>query len=79
MAPFNCFYMTQDRINDLREIRKLINILQVHGNVIVPSLPGENETLAQDRLKHFVDKLKGEGLDISDIEEGINLLPEYGF
>lgn len=71
--------MESERLNDLREIRKLVSILHTHGNVIVPSLPGQSETTAQERLKYFLGKLEKEGLTPEDIEQGINLLPEYGF
>lgn len=71
--------MELERISDLREIRKLISILHTYGNILVPPLPGMTETSAQERLKHFVDKLEQEGLTPEDIEQGINLLPEYGF
>jgi hypothetical protein len=52
----------------LREINKLINILNSFGNVLVPNL-NDKETTALERLEHFVNYLKEEeGLSEEEIE-----------
>jgi fructosamine-3-kinase len=59
--------------NDLLEVKKLLNILENHGNVIVPSLNGK-ETLASQRLGYFVDRLKQRGMTMQDISNEVNKL-----
>lgn len=56
-----------EKINALREVRKLISILNTYGNCLVPSLNGK-DTTAQQRLNFFVEKLLATGLTIDDIE-----------
>jgi len=45
--------------NCLREVRKLNDILNTHGNCIVPSL-NDKETTAIERLNHFLVILRNE-------------------
>jgi hypothetical protein len=62
--------MTKDHI--LREIRKLINILQTWGNVLVPTIEGQKETTAQERLVWVIGRAKADyGMTVEDIEVGI--------
>ena len=42
------------------ETRKLINILINYGNVLVPTIGGQKETFAQDKLIYVVNRLKNE-------------------
>ena len=56
----------------LRECRKLLDILNTWGNILVPSLPNKKETFALERLEHFVRYLHDEkGLTIDNIDEEI--------
>jgi hypothetical protein len=56
----------------LREVRKLVDIVKTYGNTLVPALPGEKETSAQERLKHFTNYLiNEEGMTIKEIEAEI--------
>lgn len=65
--------MTKDHI--YRECRKLINILETYGNVLVPSIPGEKETSASRRLAWIVNLAREEhGISIDDIQAGIDAL-----
>lgn len=59
--------------NALREIRKLINILETYGNCLVPSLDNK-ETTALERLKHFIEKVTGWGYDLDEIQVMVNEL-----
>jgi hypothetical protein len=59
----------------LREIRKLIDILKTWGNTLVPNLPGQEATTAQQKLQHTVNYLiQEEGLTLEGIEAEIILL-----
>jgi len=56
----------------LREIKKLINIIETYGNVLVPNLPDKKETFAQERLIHFVEYLvKNENMIMEEIDSSI--------
>ncbi len=44
----------------IRETRKLLSILNSYGNVLVPAIEGQKETLAHDKLMHVVNRLKNE-------------------
>lgn len=59
--------------NALREIRKLINILENHGNCLVPSLDNK-ETTALERLKFFTEKVISWGYDLDEIQIMVNEL-----
>ena len=59
----------------LRELRKLMNILETWGNCLVPTLPNQKKTFAQDRLNHFVNYLiKNEKMTIEQIDAEISVL-----
>jgi len=62
-----------EKENALREIRKLVDILTSWGNVLVPSLEGK-ETTARERLIHFIEKLKADGMSEEDIDREISKL-----
>ncbi len=62
----------QEKDNALREIRKLLHILNTWGNVLVPSLNGK-DTSAEERLNFMVYKLTATGLSYDDID---NMLVE---
>lgn len=65
--------MTQYHI--FRECRKLMNILNTWGNVLVPSIPGQEETSAKERLVYIVNLAKDEhGLTLDDLDKGIKAL-----
>lgn len=56
----------------LRELRKLMDILKTWGNCLVPTLPDQKETYAQDRLQHFANYLiNEEGMTIEQIDDEI--------
>lgn len=61
----------------LREIRKLVDILNTWGNVLVPTIPGQQgETYAQEKLKFLCANLaKEHGLSVDDISVKIQELP----
>jgi hypothetical protein len=62
--------MTKDHI--LREMRKLIDILRARGNILVPTIEGQKETTAQERLVWIIERAKADyGMTIEDIEVGI--------
>jgi hypothetical protein len=50
----------------LLEVRKLLNILQTWGNILVPSIEGK-ETYASERLQYVVDKLLAKGMTMDEI------------
>lgn len=66
--------MTKDNI--FREARKLVDILNTHGNCIVPSIhEDKSDTYALERLRWIVAKAYSEhGLTVEDIEIGIEEL-----
>jgi len=66
--------------HSLREIRKLINILDTWGNVLVPTLPGDKETNALDRLTFFLNYLKTEFKieSLDDLQKEIDALNDKG-
>lgn len=65
--------MTQDNI--FRECRKLMDILNTWGNVLVPTIPGKEETHAKDRLDWIVNLAKEEhNLTLEDLDKGIQAL-----
>ena len=65
--------MTRDHI--FRECRKLVDILNNYGNVLVPSMPNKPETTTKERLVWIIEKAKNDyNLSIKDIEEGIERL-----
>ncbi|WP_313094232.1 hypothetical protein [Empedobacter sp.] len=55
---------------NLREIKKVIEILQTYGNVLVPGYKNIPNIKAQDKLKYLVEKLqKEEGWTIEEIQK----------
>ena len=65
--------MTKDSI--FRECRKLIDILKNRGNVLVPSIPGQNKTFAIEKLLYIVELAKNEhSLSLEDIDIGMDAL-----
>ena len=65
--------MTKDHI--FRECRKLMDILNTWGNVLVPSIPEQKETSAKERLDCIVNLAKDEhGLTLDDLDKGIKAL-----
>lgn len=50
----------ESKENCLREVRKLIDIMNKWGNPLVPNLEGQTETSAQERLFHFLGLLRNE-------------------
>ena len=67
---------TNSKEHCLREVRKLIEIMNTWGNPLVPTLEGQSETTAQERLFHFLGILKDEHEIVTEeqIYEGINAL-----
>jgi len=63
--------MTKENL--YREARKLVDIFNIHGNCIVPSIhEDKRDTTALERLDWIVNKAKEDfDLSIADIEEGI--------
>jgi hypothetical protein len=60
--------MTKDHL--LRETKKLISILESLGNVLVPTIEGQKETFAVERLEFVVEKLQSEhNLTLEQIDE----------
>lgn len=57
----------QEKDNALREVRKLINILNTWGDTLVPSLD-DKPTTASERLNHFAQKLIDTGMTMDDID-----------
>lgn len=56
----------------IMEVRKLISILNNYGNILVPSIEGQSETYAHDKLIHAVGRLKSEfNLTEDQIEQEI--------
>jgi len=65
--------MTKDHI--FREVRKLIDTLNRFGNCIVPSIPGNTDPSAKQRLAWIIGKAKEEhGLSLEAIQEGVDAL-----
>jgi hypothetical protein len=62
----------------LREARKLIDILDTWGNVLVPTIPGQTETCAHDRLMWILSQLRDDyGVTTQeDLQMGIASLSE---
>ena len=57
----------------LREIKKVIEILQTYGNVLVPGYKNIPNIKAQDKLKYLVEKLqKEEGWTIEEIQKKVD-------
>lgn len=62
----------QRKDNALREVRKLLSVLEGWGNILVPNLEGKTKTYAVERLEHFVNILKDEyQMSVEDIEKAI--------
>ncbi|MFV0149786.1 hypothetical protein OBJ95_06135 [Empedobacter falsenii] len=58
---------------NLREIKKVIEILQTYGNVLVPGYKNIPNIKAQDKLKYLVEKLqKEEGWTIEEIQKKVD-------
>lgn len=58
---------------NLREIKKVIEILQTYGNVLVPGYKNIPNIKAQDKLKFLVEKLqKEEGWTIEEIQNKVD-------
>ena len=58
---------------NLREIKKVIEILQTYGNVLVPGYKNIPNIKAQDKLKYLVEKLqKEEGWTIEEIQNKVD-------
>lgn len=54
------FFIMETKEFLIRETRKLISILNTHGNVLVPPIEGEKETSAHEKLIHVVNRLNTE-------------------
>lgn len=65
-----------DKDNIFREVRKLIDILNTHGNCLVPSIhEDKRDTSAKERLAWIIDKAKTEhDMSVDDIQVGVNAL-----
>lgn len=64
--------MSSSEVN-LREIKKVIDILQTYGNVLVPGYNNIPNVKAQDKLKYLVEKLqKEEGWTIEEIQKKVD-------
>ncbi len=59
----------------IMETRKLISILSTWGNVLVPSIPGQTETHAQDKLEYCVKELESKyQLSVNDVDKKLQLI-----
>lgn len=59
--------METEKLNALREVRKLNDILNSWGNVLVPNIPGKAETSAKERAFYFLDILRNKyGIDTEE-------------
>lgn len=61
----------------LLECRKLIDVLNIYGNILVPELNGR-PTTATERLKHFADYLiNNYNMTLEDIDREILKLSTF--
>ena len=65
--------MNQEEINDMREIRKLLNIFETLGNVLANGVP------TADRLRQLITKYKNLGYAENDIRTRIEELEHIGY